>query len=72
MLKISCVLNNLVTNNHRFNVTSRTCRNLTGTKKIKSRYLSKKKSLAILLHINPIVAFAINDTNIYNNNQYNT
>ena len=35
-------------------------------------YLNKKGLFAVLLHINLIVAFTINNTNIYNNNRYNT
>ena len=34
--------------------------------KIKRSYLGKKELFAILLHINPIVTFAINNIKIYN------
>ena len=40
--------------------------------KIKRSCLSKKEGFAILLHANPVVAFAINNSKIYNNNLYNT
>ena len=39
-------------------------------REVKQSYLSKKGWLAILLHINPIVTFAMNNTKIYNKNLY--